>query len=139
VPEGPEELLRKLLDAFNREGVEATFEYLDPEIRWLAPPDWLEDRVYEGHEGIRRLSGFWTAQFDDYRVEPEEFIDLGEGRILALLYQRGRIRSSHDPIEQTVAWLVEIRGGLITKVEIFFSFEEGRAAAGLASRPTGER
>ena len=50
------EVVRQTIEAFNRDGLDAALEYLDPEVEWLAPPEWLEDRLYKGHEGIRRLA-----------------------------------------------------------------------------------
>ena len=120
-----------MLAAFDTEGIDAALEYFDPGIEWMAPPEWLEDRLYEGHEGVKRLALFWMAQFDEYTVEPEEFIELGGDRLLVLLYQRGRIRSSDVPIEQPIGWIVESRAGKLTKVDVYFSWETARSAAGL--------
>jgi ketosteroid isomerase-like protein len=129
--EGPDEVLRRVIDAFNEEGFDAALEYLDPDVQWLAPPEWLEDRLYEGRAGVRRLADFWSGQFDEYRVEPEQFIDLGGNRVLLLAHQHGRIRSSDTPVEQPVGWIVEVRGGKLVRVDVFFSWEAARTAAGL--------
>jgi SnoaL-like domain len=91
--------LRGAIEAFNDEGVDAALEYFDPEIEWWAPPEWLEDRLYRGHEGLRELATFWTEQFDDYHLSADKFIDLGGDQVLALLHQGGRIRGSGDRIE----------------------------------------
>ena len=129
-------MVLKMVAAFNRDGIDAAIEYLDPELDWVAPPEWLEDRIYHGHEGIRRLAYMWTSQFEDYRLEPQEFIDLGGGRGVLLINQRGRIPSSNDMIEQPVGWIVEIRDGKLFRVEIFFSWEETLAAAGASTSET---
>jgi len=57
------------ITAFNSGGVEAALEYLDPNIEWIGPPEWLEDRIYEGHDGMRKLASLWTEQFDGYRLD----------------------------------------------------------------------
>jgi ketosteroid isomerase-like protein len=135
MPEETEFLARNIITAFNREGIDAALEYADPQIEWIAPPEWLEDRLYEGHEGVRRLALFWMTQFDQYRLELEEFIHLGEGRGIVLLLQRGRIRASDVPIEQPVGWIVESRDGKVARVEVYFSWEAARAAAGPPAEP----
>ena len=50
---------------------------------------------------------------------------------LRLVHQRGRIRGSGVEIEQAVAFIAEIRDGLVARVDVFFSWEAGLEAAGL--------
>jgi ketosteroid isomerase-like protein len=121
------------IDAFNETGVEAALPYLHPEIEWVAPPEWLEDRLYEGHDGIRRLSAYWTQLFDEYRVMPQRVMDAGDGRVVLLLQQEGRIIGSGDRVESPLGYLVEIRDTLVARVEIFFSWEAPLEAAGLSA------
>ena len=124
-------LVRDAINAFSDEGVEATLEYLDSEIEWWAPPEWLEDRLYKGHEGIRRLAEFWMQQFDEYRLDPERFVDLADGRVAALLYQRGRIKGSGVLIEQPIGWIARIGDGLVKEIWVYFSWEATLEAAEL--------
>jgi ketosteroid isomerase-like protein len=121
------------IDAFNETGVEAALPYLHPEIEWVAPPEWLEDRLYKGHDGIRRLSAYWTQLFDEYRIMPQRVMDAGDGRVVLLLQQEGRIIGSGDRVESPLGYLVEIRDTLVTRVEIFFSWEATLEAAGLSA------
>lgn len=121
------------IEAFNETGVEAALPYLHPEIEWVAPPEWLEDRLYKGHDGIRRLSAYWTQLFDEYRVMPQRVMDAGDGRVLLLLQQEGRIIGSGDRVESPLGYLVEIRDTLVARVEIFFSWEATLEAAGLSA------
>jgi ketosteroid isomerase-like protein len=120
------------IKAFNDEGIETALEYFDPEIEWVAPPEWLEDRLYRGHDGLRRLTAFWTQQFDEYRVEADRYIELGDNRVLALLHQRGRIKGSGDVIEGELGYLAQIQAGKLRKVHVYFSWEVALEAAGMA-------
>jgi len=121
------------IEAFNEAGVEAALPYLHPEIEWVAPPEWLEDRLYEGHDGIRRLSAYWTQLFDEYTLVPDRVIEAGEGRVVILLQQQGRIRGSGDRVESPLGYLVETRDELVGRVEIYFSWEATLEAAGLSA------
>jgi ketosteroid isomerase-like protein len=125
------ERLSSVIDAFNVGGVEAALPYVHPEIVWRAPPEWLEKAVYRGHGGLRELATSWGQNFDEYRLDVERVVDLDGNRAVALLYQRGRIRSSGHPIEQAIAWIVELVDGQLARVEVFFSWEAGLEAAGL--------
>lgn len=120
------------IDGFNQGGVESALPFLDPEIEWWAPPEWLEDSVYRGHDGIRRLAAHWTELFDQYRLELDRVVDTGDDRAVILLNQLGQIRGSGDRIEAPIGYLVEARRGLVTRVDIFFSWEQTLAAAGLS-------
>jgi ketosteroid isomerase-like protein len=121
------------IDAFNETNVEAALPYLHPEIEWVAPPEWLEDRLYKGHDGIRRLSAYWTQLFDEYRLIPERVMDAGDGRVVLLLQQEGRIIGSGDRVESPLGYLAEIRDTLVVRVEIFFSWDATLEAAGLSA------
>jgi ketosteroid isomerase-like protein len=129
---GNAEKLRAMIDDFDASGVEAALEHIHPEVTWNAPPEWLEKRVYEGHEGIRELAASWEANFEEYRLEIERLVDLGPDRALALVRQRGTIPGSGVEVEQAVAFIAEIREGLIYRVEVFFSWEAGLEAVGLS-------
>jgi ketosteroid isomerase-like protein len=124
--------VRGLIDAFNADGIDAALEYFDPGVEWWAPPEWLEDRLYRGHEGIRRLADFWTQQFDEYRLEPKRFVNLGDDRALVLMHQRGNIKGSRSPIEQPIGWIVEGQDGKLTEVRVYFSWHATLNAAGLS-------
>jgi ketosteroid isomerase-like protein len=125
------EVMRQVVDSFNRGGVEAALPYFDPAINWVGPPEWLEDHLYEGHDGLRNLAAHWNENFDEYRLDPERFIDMSDG-VVALLLARGRIKGSALPIDQTVTWVCRFRSGKVAHVQVYFSWEEGVEAAGLS-------
>ena len=125
------EIAREVIDAFNHGGVEEALAYLDPHIEWFAPPDWLEDRLYLGHSGMRKLATFWTESFDEYRLDVERIIELDDNRFVVLLYQRGRIKGSADRIELPIGYDWEIRDGKLARAYIYFSWDDVLKATGL--------
>jgi ketosteroid isomerase-like protein len=120
-----------MIDDFATGGVDAAFVHIDPEITWNAPPDWLEKRVYVGHDGLRELASSWDANFEEYRLEIERLEDLDDGRALALVRQSGTIPGSGVEIDQDVAFIAEVRDDLVFRVDVFFSWDAGLEAAGL--------
>jgi ketosteroid isomerase-like protein len=125
------EVVRQVVDSFNRGGVEAALRYFDPAINWVGPPEWLEDHLYEGHDGLRKLALQWNENFDEYRLDPERFID-GSDAVVVLLFLRGRIKGSAIPIDQAATWVCQLRQGKVAHVQVYFSWEEGLDAAGLS-------
>jgi ketosteroid isomerase-like protein len=126
------ERLRAMIEEFDAGGVDASLEHIHPEITWNAPPEWLEERVYTGHDGIRELAASWEENFEEYRLEIERLEELEDNRAFALVRPRATIRGSGVEIEQAIAFIAEIRDGLIARVDVYFSWEAGLEAAGLS-------
>ena len=126
------ETVTKVVQAFNTRGLDAALAYVHPELAWYAPPEWLERQVYTGHEGLRQLAESWGENFDEYRLDLERVIDLGGKRALALLTQRGLIKSGGSPMELAVGWIVEVLDGQLARVDVHFGWDSALEAAGLA-------
>jgi ketosteroid isomerase-like protein len=73
------------------------------------------------------------AAFDDFQAEPEEIIDLDDGRLLALVRLSGRGRSSGTPFDVTGAHLfTPARDGRLLRFEAYFDRAKALEAAGLS-------
>jgi ketosteroid isomerase-like protein len=128
------EIVRRAVEAFNNGGVEAALQYLDPEIEWWGPEEWLEERLYRGHDGVRRLVAFWAQAFDEYRIDVNEIREFGNS-VLALGHQRGRMKGAGTQIEEPIAYIFwEFRNGKAARVDVYFSWEEAVDAAGRDAR-----
>ena len=116
------QLLQEVFNAFNRGGVEAALPYFAEDVEWHAPPEWLEQSVYLGHDGLRRLAGDWGANFDEYRLDLESATDVGGGRLLVLIYQRGSIKGEGREVEQQIGYDWQLRDGKTARVKVYFSW-----------------
>jgi ketosteroid isomerase-like protein len=87
------ELHRRSVEAFNRRDLEATLACLDPNVEYHPVLSAIGANVYHGHDGLRD----WFEQLDDaweeLRVEPEAYFDLGDQTLLFYVL-RGRGRHS---------------------------------------------
>jgi ketosteroid isomerase-like protein len=78
----------------------------------------------------------WLGAWEDFRAEPEEYLILDGGRVLALVRNSGRGRASGLELEQrSVANLFEVRNGQVARLVIYF--DRDRAVAELG--PPSER
>jgi arsenate reductase len=77
------ELTSRQLEAANRGDLDAFMSVFALNAVYDASRDRLG--VYEGQLAIRGLIGGWWAAFDDLRLTPEEFVDLGSGVGFAVL------------------------------------------------------
>jgi ketosteroid isomerase-like protein len=105
---------------------------MTPDVE-LIQPDGLGGGagVYHGPEAFVRGIQELTDTFDDFRVEPEEFFDLGD-RVLAFVRLRGRARGSDVPIDGPFAHVVTFRGGLISSWHAYADRNEALVAVGLS-------
>ena len=113
-------------------GIEAALAFYAPDFAWYTGPGWVEDDVYRGHDGARRLDAVFFGNFEDYALELHEIRAVGE-RVLALYAAIGRIKGSGATVRQPVGMVVSnFREGAIGEVRSFFSWKEAREAVGLA-------
>jgi len=75
--------------------------------------------------------GELTDAFEDFRVEPETFFDLGD-RVLALVRLRGRARASGVPIDAPFAHVATFDGSQIVHWHAYAHRDEALEAIGLA-------
>ena len=52
------------------------------DVVWYPIPDWVEDPVYIGYEGARKMSAIWTDNFDDLILELRESLAIHHGHLL---------------------------------------------------------
>ncbi len=117
--------------ALNSDGVEGFLAYCDPDVEWIPPPDWLEDPVFNGHDGVRRAIALFGEQLDDFRVEMERVDDVDDDRVVVLLYQCGRIKGSDHALKEPLGVAADFRDGKATRFQLYFSWKEVLKAVGL--------
>src|SRR6476646_1019270 len=123
------ELVRQLWSAFERGGIEAVLEIVDPDVEWQ--PYGGGGAVYHGRDGLR-------AYFAERRARREE----ADGRLYSafakgdFVVARGevRIRSEHGIVTMQPGWLYEFRDGRLLRFRGFPTQEAALRAAGLAPK-----
>ena len=125
------ELVRSMLDAFNRDDVDTVVAAFDEGCEIKEPLEMPDSPPtgYRGHDGIRE----WMANLRAVAgagFEPRRFTPSGDV-LLCELASRGVGHASGAPIEWMTFAVFEMRGGKIARVRVFLSREEAVAAAGL--------
>jgi ketosteroid isomerase-like protein len=126
------EVIRQALEVINRRDTEAALRYIDPEVEAsTAIISGAEGNIYRGHEGFREWMAESAATFEEIRMQPEEFRDLGDDVLLiGRIYARGR--ESGVEIDSATAWLFTLRGSRIVRVRGYLNPQEALEAAGLS-------
>ena len=81
-----------------------------------------------GFDGFVRASEEVREAFDDYRVEPEEFIDAGDA-VVVVAHISGRGRASGMTLDTRLAHLWVFRGDKVVRGEVYRDAEEALEAA----------
>ena len=85
-----------------------------------------------GIEAVRRYVEDWFDTFDDFRSEPEELIDVGDDRVVAVMHITGRAKSSGVATDMRYANVSTIRDGKIVRGREYATKAEALKAVGLA-------
>ena len=130
---GNVEILRRTNGALNGGDVDALLELLAPDAEFqdLAnAPD--QSRIVRGRAAIHEVWTLWTAAFDEFRADVDEYMDRGDVVICAAHWQ-GEGKSSGISIDVHQFDLYEFREGSVVRVTLGFrSKDEALEAAGLS-------
>jgi ketosteroid isomerase-like protein len=108
------------------------YRLLDPEVEWIPFTAALEGAIYRGHEGVRHWIENMRRDWDVFEPRPEEFVDLGNERLLALGTWTARGRGSGVELDsQPAAWLIQFRNRRAVRMQTFTNRAEALEAAGL--------
>ena len=84
--------------------------------------------IFEGAEAIRGFIADWHRSWEDYRYEEEEILDLGNGVVLSVIREGGRLAGGEGRVEQRVAHLTTSTNGEIERFKHYPDPDEARAA-----------
>ena len=126
------EVVRDFFEAFEQGGMDAVARFWHPEITWRAI-EGAPDDVGEmsGVEMARRYVQDWLDTFDDFTNVPEELLDLGPDRVIAVQRLSGRAKLSGVQTELRYAVIYTLREGKIVRVREYADRQEALDAAGL--------
>lgn len=87
--------------------------------------------AYHGHEGLKRYFQDLSEAWQIFQVDIGEYRDAGDV-VVAIGDLKARGRSSGVEVDRPLAWLITIRGGKATRVQVFLDPTEALKAAGLS-------
>jgi ketosteroid isomerase-like protein len=123
------EIVRRLIEACNRRDLDAMLETGHPEIEIVT----LMSGTYRGHAGWLRLVEQMAEEVSDFRFVPEDLIDVGQDRVVAVTRWIGTGRTSGIAVPDTpIGFVYTLRGGLVVRQESFRNKDDALEAVGLA-------
>jgi uncharacterized protein len=119
------EIVRTFLTA----DVDEALLYADPGIVWNP----IEELPTQGHAAVRASLAHWKAEWDDYKVMPEEFVDAGD-RVVVTVRLGGRGRGSGVEIEARFYDVYTLSDGKIVRMDQFTERSEALEVVGLSDQ-----
>jgi ketosteroid isomerase-like protein len=92
---------------------------------------WPEQQCYEGVAGAQRFLDDWTGAWDDWEMEIQQTYDAGD-KVVVVVNQRGRARTTGMALEMVFAQTWTIRAGRLTRMDMYSDPSEALKGAGLA-------
>jgi ketosteroid isomerase-like protein len=121
------ELVRAALAAFARGEVDRALEYAHPEIVSERVPPIPDPQTYHGVAGVLQMYADWTADFDEFEMDPVAFEEAGD-RVIVEMLQRGTGKASGVPVVGRF-WLVyTVAGNRITRQDAYLTREQALAS-----------
>jgi ketosteroid isomerase-like protein len=124
------EIVRRMWEAFLGNDPNSGLSFCHPDIEWDGTnlPD---GKVGRGHEAIVEHAMGWAEIWDDWRMEPETFIDAGGDRVILIFREIGRSESGLR-MDERHAELYTVRDSKVVYRKGFSDPDEALAAAGLS-------
>jgi ketosteroid isomerase-like protein len=91
------ELVHRMFEAFRSRDFDGVTSFYAPDAVWESVG---LGTSFDGLAAIRRFPEDWRSRYEEYEIEPEEILDLGDGVVFAKSGQAGRPIGS--PV--TFAW-----------------------------------
>jgi ketosteroid isomerase-like protein len=121
------ELTRRSLEAANRRDFDAVMSFYGPDPVWDVSPMGLG--LYEGAVAVRGFFEDWIGAYEEWEIEPEEILEVGNGVVLAIFVQNARPAGSDGYVRLRYAAIgVWVQGG-IARTTNYGDIDEARAAA----------
>jgi ketosteroid isomerase-like protein len=115
--------------AFAERDVERVLELIDPEMEFSAVTADLAGRAepYHGHQGMKEYFRDVAMLWDDLRLNPREFREVGDG---ILVTGRVTARSPSRIVEGSTGWVFRVRDGRVVYGRVYGSAADAEEAVG---------
>ena len=120
------EVIRRLFEALEREDFAAALELFDADVEWSPA-----EGDYRGIEGVGAAFIEWMEPWEEHRIEPEEFLEAADDRVLATIHLTARGGQSGVEIDQRFFQLYTVSDGKVARMVEYLDRDRALEAAGL--------
>jgi ketosteroid isomerase-like protein len=114
-----------------REYDDVFLEYCSADYELIPPPAYPDAaKAYRGLEGVHQWERLIDEIWIDWDFEAERFFDAGD-QVAVFVRTSGTARQSGAPVEISVAHILTLKDGRVTRTEVFLNRQEALEAVGL--------
>jgi ketosteroid isomerase-like protein len=121
------EIVRESIEAWNRRDFDTAIQSFDTEIEWRLPPV-LAGESGRGPEEIKRFWEGLDEVFEDFQLEPQEFVDAGD-HVAVRSHFCGTGKESGIETEGRMHSVTTLRDGRIVRIEYLDDWAKALEAA----------
>jgi uncharacterized protein len=126
------EIVREMLDAFNRRDYTAALSALTPDVVWHVPPGIsIGEEFFRGRDAVGKGFALWLGAWETFGFEANEFLDHGD-HVVVTRTQTGRGRGSGVEVNLETFHVMTLRNGKVVRLR---NFEDRVAAIEAAGMP----
>jgi ketosteroid isomerase-like protein len=128
----PIDVVREQYAATNERDFERAMSYYAENVVLVVEEGFLNTGTFEGREAVGEWFGDWFRAFGpDYRFEIVDSRELVGDLVFLVARYGGTGRASGAEVRDQRAYLYQVRGGLITRVQLFLTAEAALEAVSL--------
>src|SRR5271169_747787 len=101
---------------------------MTPDVVLIEPPEVPGARTFTGHTGVREAIEAWPTEWEDFRLDLVEILDVSDDAIISVTHQQGRGRTSGIETDFEVFFVAHLRNGKTARLEMFFNREQALKA-----------
>ena len=131
--QGNVETVRRAYEAFRRAGLDALLEHVHPDAEYdITAAIGPYAGMYYGRAAIRNFLADYFETWEYVRMEPEEFIEVGEDRVVVLLRVHTRGKGSGVEVEAQITNVWTVRDGKAVRLAVYNDKAEALEAVGVS-------
>jgi ketosteroid isomerase-like protein len=109
-------------------------DWTTPDLVIVQPPEVPDAKTYKGRAAVAEAWQDWPDQWEDFRLDLIEVVDVSDNVVVSETRHRGRGRESGIEMDFRVFYVHRLRDGQLARMEMFFSREQALVAAGLSEQ-----
>ena len=129
------DLVRGMLEAWNRRDLEAVAQHLHPEFEWVEHDAGLEVvPVRKGASAIEQVTASLEEELANYQAEVVDVVQIEPERAVAVTRESGHGATSGASFSTEFGYVLTLRDGKVARVEAYRDPKDAFVAVGQTER-----
>ena len=130
------ERVRSAFESLSGGDVDAMLSFLAPDAVFQGRAEGVTGRI-EGAAAFGEFWEDWYDTFEEFKIEAEEILDLGNGSVYTVYRQEGRPAGTSGLVSERYAFVFEVVDGVAVTLTNYTDINEARAAAERLAKERG--